>query len=178
MGRETLRENSIFFHRSYVGAALQLHLSDSELVPKEALHKIASDAVEEFDTMREYCANWKDNWDEAEQSLRMDLREVKAYLEELYEQQNQRMVPLPELTTTRDILQQSSLTRRSIFKPTILECDIPAVSTSFASDDGDNPAKAHRLRTQFTKEDVIEMQCMSDFDVVANRTPSLDEIAE
>merc|ERR1712050_655216 len=50
--RETLSEQGIILHRTYVGAAVQLHYMHPDLVTASDLAEITADAVREFDRLR------------------------------------------------------------------------------------------------------------------------------
>merc|ERR1712232_190071 len=62
--REELKHQNIFFHKSYVGAALELRRFVPELISVNALAKIAHDAIDEFNRMRSFYVDFP-NWEEA-----------------------------------------------------------------------------------------------------------------
>merc|ERR1719291_1411285 len=73
-------EPSICFHRTYVGAAVSLHQSDSKLLSAEKVAEIAKAAIEDFDMVRLTYIEWYSSPDgeAAEQDLRKDLACAEA----------------------------------------------------------------------------------------------------
>lgn len=96
--REDLQEQRIFFHCTYVGAALALHTHCPELVPVEQLAMVANAAVEEFESARLMYLEWGDSWHVAEGNLKSDLVKVNAVI------QAAGLSPLREVISTADLL--------------------------------------------------------------------------
>merc|ERR1711920_436231 len=66
--------NRLIYHRSYLGAAVQLHLLDPRLLPKDKVFEIAEAAVADMDTARLTYPEWAESPEgaEAEKSMRSD----------------------------------------------------------------------------------------------------------
>jgi len=66
--------NKLIFHRSYLGAALELHLLDPRLLSKDQVVEIAEAAVADMDTARLTYPEWADSPEgaEAERHMRAD----------------------------------------------------------------------------------------------------------
>lgn len=98
-------------HRTYVGAAVRLHMRDSALVRARDLIKVCQDAIEEFDKMRLVYAEWGASWETAEKELRADLEEARKALGLGMDDDEE----FPELETTAEVLKRSHL--EHVFRP-------------------------------------------------------------
>mmetsp|Transcript_78053 Transcript_78053/g.246562 ORF Transcript_78053/g.246562 Transcript_78053/m.246562 type:complete len:405 (-) Transcript_78053:56-1270(-) len=74
--RDELRRNNLIFHKSYVGAAVELHESHPDLVTLDDLQLIAQHAVQEFEEVRIMYPERHGHWEEAESALNDDLERV------------------------------------------------------------------------------------------------------
>jgi len=72
--------NRLIYHRSYLGAALQVHLLDPKLLSKEQVIEIAEAAVADMDTARLTYPEWAESPEgaEAERHMRADWVRVQA----------------------------------------------------------------------------------------------------
>lgn len=95
--RQDLSNQNIFLFRSYVGAAVALHLCKPEIVSAEDLLKICISTEQEFDRMRLMYYEWGERWVPAEEELRADLWEAARVLEEAGFQ-------VPQLKQTTELL--------------------------------------------------------------------------
>eukprot|EP00931_Biecheleriopsis_adriatica_P028758 TRINITY_DN17149_c0_g1_i2.p1 TRINITY_DN17149_c0_g1~~TRINITY_DN17149_c0_g1_i2.p1 ORF type:complete len:735 (+),score=153.62 TRINITY_DN17149_c0_g1_i2:46-2250(+) len=75
---EQSEEKRLFFHRTYVGAALSLHQADPTLISTENLVEIAHTAISQLDRAR--VSNVKFLWGGAESDLCADLKRVQEVL--------------------------------------------------------------------------------------------------
>jgi len=96
--REELQEQRVFFHRTYVGAALALHIHCPDLMSVEQLAMVANTAVEEFESARLMYLEWGESWSVAEDNLKSDLVKVDAVIRAAG------LSPLPEVISTADLL--------------------------------------------------------------------------
>lgn len=76
--REDMRARKLFFHSTYVGAAVQLHLMDRTLVSLADLQKVGNDATQEFEEARLMYPEMKASWETAERNLLFDLEQANA----------------------------------------------------------------------------------------------------
>jgi len=70
---EALAEKRIFFHRTYVGAAVALHSACSDLMTAEQLAVVANDAVNDFEDARLQHYDFGSRWAGVEAELSSDL---------------------------------------------------------------------------------------------------------
>merc|ERR1712187_1089135 len=78
--RDRLRHQGVFFHRSYVGAALSLHKHMRSLITAEDLSAIYHDAIEDFNNARLMFVDWVYAWSRATADLKADLDECQHFI--------------------------------------------------------------------------------------------------
>jgi hypothetical protein len=70
----------IFFHRTYIGAAIQLYDKNMGLVSAEQLRFVAASAITDFTEDVMYHSSWQDKWRPYELKLRRDYDEAQQIL--------------------------------------------------------------------------------------------------
>jgi len=75
--RREQEEHKIFFHTSYVGAAIRLYESNTGLVTVEQLRYVAASAITDFGEDLMYHGTWQDQWRSYELKLRRDYDEAQ-----------------------------------------------------------------------------------------------------
>merc|ERR1712070_668409 len=71
---DELRQQHLFFHKTYVGAAVAVHAANPRLMPAKKVAKVANDAVDYMDMLRYTYPEWdEDLREEAETALQADL---------------------------------------------------------------------------------------------------------
>merc|ERR1712232_1222123 len=78
--REALHSRRIFFHKSYVRAALELYTCIPPVFSAAQLRRVAAKAIEDFDELRLSYPDWGERWEGPERSLRHELGEVDKVL--------------------------------------------------------------------------------------------------
>jgi len=73
-------ESGLFFHRSYIGAAIQLYESKSGLISAEQLRYVAASAITDFTEDVMYQSAWQDRWRPYELKLRRDYDEAQMII--------------------------------------------------------------------------------------------------
>jgi hypothetical protein len=96
--RESLEQQRLILHKSYVGAACALHRCDPNLVSPEQVSEIAHAALDAFDADR--WASDQFNWCEAEQALRNDFSEASQILS------TAGLPPLPEVRASKQLYEE------------------------------------------------------------------------
>jgi len=77
--RERLRDQGLYFHKSYVGAALALHLHRRELISAAQLSTVYDSAIEDFNHARLMFFDWGDAWKDATRDLKADLEAAQSF---------------------------------------------------------------------------------------------------
>jgi len=80
---EDLRRNNLIFHRSYVGAAVELHLSHPDIVTLEDVRTVAQDAIQEFEEAKLMYPEMSGSWKDTEAELVKDLERANEALQEV-----------------------------------------------------------------------------------------------
>lgn len=78
---DELRQRNLIFHRTYVGAAVELHVSHPDLVSLSDLQSVAQDAIEEFEECRLMYPEMAGRWEEQEADLVRDLERANQVLQ-------------------------------------------------------------------------------------------------
>lgn len=90
-------------HRSYVGAALDLHCHNNQLVSAKDLASVIDSAAEEFDAIRWAHPQWsEERWAAAEMALRRDIARAEPVLQEAGFPPPQPLRTVPELRSAEE----------------------------------------------------------------------------
>lgn len=75
-------QTNLVFHKSYLGAAVDVHLADPQLLPVESVAEVAKAAISDFESIMQTWPKWYNSCEglAADQDLRADLARAEARL--------------------------------------------------------------------------------------------------
>uniref|UniRef100_A0A7S2PID7 Uncharacterized protein n=1 Tax=Zooxanthella nutricula TaxID=1333877 RepID=A0A7S2PID7_9DINO len=98
--REEQKRNRLLFHRTYVGAAVELHRCNPDLVTVDDLKAVATEAAQEFEGERysfaDYAGESHDFWTDVEKELNEDIERANVLLREAGRELVPLVLPPPE----------------------------------------------------------------------------------
>jgi len=100
--RKEQEDRGIFFHTSYIGAAIQLYTRNTGLVSVEQLRHVAASAIADFTEDVMYHSTWQDQWRAYELKLRRDYDEAQMIVK------HAGLEPLPAFPSVSELVPRLS----------------------------------------------------------------------